>query len=73
MKTSQILNILMAAALVVLSVKLVTDSKEKSADSQSQDGTLETIMTRTSVRDYQDKPKRVAYWEIFCNFVFEQD
>lgn len=56
MKTSQILNILLAVALVILSVKLVTDSKEKSADPQSSDSAIQTIMTRTSIRDYQDKP-----------------
>lgn len=59
MKISQILNLLLAAALVILSIKLVMDNKSAivtDGDSNGTDAVIENIMTRTSIRDYQDKP-----------------
>lgn len=54
MKTSQILNLLLAAALVILSVKLVTDGKgEAGRRVEAGADAVENIMTRTSVRDYE--------------------
>lgn len=58
MNTSQLLNVLLAIALVVLSIKLVTDhsgGKEEANNSQD-NAAMENILTRTSIRDYQDKP-----------------
>ncbi len=57
MKTSQLLIILLAAALVILSVKLVrNNSSSKTEDpADSVNPIMEYILTRTSVRDYQDK------------------
>lgn len=56
MKTSQILNILLAVALVILSIKIFTDNKGDSENSENTGNAMETIMTRVSVRDYQDRP-----------------
>lgn len=56
MKTSQILNILLAVALVILSIKIVIDSKDKADKVVPEEGAIETIMTRTSIRDFQNKP-----------------
>lgn len=57
MKTSQLLNIVLAVALVILSVKLVRDNGNKSEDADmSSSPAMENILTRTSIRDYQDKP-----------------
>ncbi len=56
MKTSQILNILLAVALVILSIKIVIDSKDNADNVVHEEGAIETIMTRTSIRDFQDKP-----------------
>lgn len=56
MKTSEILNILLAAALVLLSIKLVIDKKENPQEAENTEGAIETIMTRTSIRDFKDKP-----------------
>lgn len=58
MKTSQILNILLAAALVILSIKLVIDDKSDPTQIVSTDtsNAIENIMTRTSIRDYTGKP-----------------
>ena len=51
--TSQLLNLLLATALVVLSIKItLTDSKTPSIQN---DTTMETILNRTSVRSYTDK------------------
>lgn len=57
MKTSQLLNILLAVALVVLSVKLVADGKGGDNETATTDSNpaIENIMTRTSIRDYQDR------------------
>ncbi len=57
MKTSQLLNILLAVAVVILSVKLVRDNGSKSEDTgNSSSSVMENILTRTSIRDYQEKP-----------------
>lgn len=57
MKTSQLLNILLAVALVVLSVKLVRDNGAKQDDTNtSNESVMENILTRTSIRDYTDQP-----------------
>lgn len=56
MKTSQILNILLAVALVILSVKLITENKGETIPTETTDNAMENIMTRTSIRDYRDKP-----------------
>lgn len=56
MKTSQILNILLAVALVILSIKIVIDSKDNAYNVVHEEGAIETIMTRTSIRDFQNKP-----------------
>lgn len=57
MKTSQLLNILLAVALVVLSIKIVRDNGSKDeSDTVSGRAAMENIMTRTSIRVYQDKP-----------------
>ncbi len=56
MKTSQILNILLAGALVILSIKIVFDSKKSAENGVPEEGVIETIMTRTSIRDFQNKP-----------------
>lgn len=57
MKTSQLLNILLAVALVVLSVKLVRENGAKQDDANtSNESVMENILTRTSIRDYTDQP-----------------
>lgn len=56
MKTSQLLNILLAAALVLLSVKLVRETPAEAPACDTSEAAIENIMTRTSIRDYQDKP-----------------
>ncbi len=58
MNISQLLNVLLAVALVILSIKIARDSgngkSERSESSAS--SSMENILTRTSIRDYQDKP-----------------
>ena len=54
MKISVILNVLLAAALIVLAVKLFGNKQDASSDSQSV--VMDNILTRTSIRAYQDKP-----------------
>lgn len=57
MRTSRILNLLLAVALVVLSVKLVRDNRDTTEDMNMQNSSvMENILSRTSIRDYQDKP-----------------
>lgn len=51
-KPVYILNLVLAAAVVFLAVKLATGSSSSSAE----DAVLENIATRTSIRKYQDKP-----------------
>lgn len=55
MKTSQILNLLLAAALVILSIKLVMENKTKPEQTEAGTDAIENIMTRTSVRDFTDR------------------
>ena len=62
MNTSNVLNVLLAIALVVLSVKIAFFSENTSTNAfqtanavSSADAVIDNIMTRTSVRDYQDK------------------
>lgn len=50
---AQILNLLLAIALVVLVIKIALIDSEISTTQQ--DTTMETILTRTSVRSYTDK------------------
>lgn len=56
MNISQFLNILLATALVLLSVKTAffTGSESKMADTS--DTVMNNILTRTSIRSYQEKP-----------------
>lgn len=59
MKISPVLNLLLAAALVILSIKLVMDKKTETPDVNAEggnDAVIENIMTRTSIRDYQNTP-----------------
>lgn len=51
--TAQILNLLLATALVVLAIKItLIDTKPSTVQN---DSTMEAILTRTSVRSYTDK------------------
>lgn len=59
MNTSNILNVLLAVALVILSVKIAFfDNNSPSAEAKQQDGNaaIDNIMSRVSVRDYTDQP-----------------
>lgn len=59
MNTSKLINILLAAALVVVSVKLVSNTGKTVASGSTEDSAdvvYQNIMTRTSVRSYLDKP-----------------
>ncbi len=56
MKTSQLLNILLAVALIVVSIKLVRENGDNKTDNSSNSSVMENILTRTSIRAYQDKP-----------------
>lgn len=58
MNTSQTLNILLAVALVLLSVKLAffsSDNGGGKSDDSTATAAMENIMTRTSIRDYEDR------------------
>lgn len=57
MKTSQILNILLAVALVILSIKIVIDSKDKADKVVPEEGAIETIII---LPDFQTVTKMVA-------------
>ena len=50
---AQILNLLLAMALVVLAIKIALINSEKATTQR--DTTMETILTRSSVRSYTDK------------------
>ena len=52
---SQILNLLLAAALVILSVKILFQDKNNNSNNDKTADAMEVIMTRTSVRSYTDK------------------
>ncbi len=59
MKFSYLLNILLAIALVIVSVKLVKDNgsdKNDAAEASTGSSAMDNILTRTSIRDYQDMP-----------------
>jgi len=56
MKKSALLCLLLAAAVCVLSAKLAMGSTGKPNERDMQDSILSNIMTRTSVRQYQDQP-----------------
>ncbi|MEG1998960.1 MAG: nitroreductase family protein, partial [Bacteroidales bacterium] len=58
MDTSKILNLILAVALVVLSVKVTFTETEKTGENIPIDTSaviLDNIMTRTSVRSYTDE------------------
>ena len=57
MNTSHILNLLLAAAIVILSVKVTFLNGNRSASGEKKSGidAIETIMTRVSVRAYTDR------------------
>ncbi len=52
MKTSVILNFVLAIAVVVLSVKVATKQDSESGDVDTEKAVLDNIATRTSIRDY---------------------
>lgn len=52
MKTSVIFNFVLAIAVVVLGVRLLTNGGNSSS---AEEAVLDNIATRTSIRDYQDK------------------
>lgn len=58
MKTSLLLNLLLAVTLVLLSVRIVNDGKSRddSSSDAASETAIENIMSRTSIRDYQDRP-----------------
>lgn len=58
MDTSKVLNLVLAVALVVLSVKITFFDKDKTGETLQADSSsviIDNIMTRTSVRSYTDK------------------
>ncbi len=56
MKPSVFLNIVLAAALVAVSVRWATTGSGESAPAKADSVVYNNIMTRTSVRSYLDKP-----------------
>lgn len=64
MNTSNLLNVLLAIALVILSLKIAFFTSEMKSsdkgDTASASDFLDLIMTRTSIRSYQDKPVEEA-------------
>lgn len=55
MKTANILNIVLALALVFLCVKLAVAGNDKSSAGDGEDIVMNNILARTSVRSFQDK------------------
>ncbi len=60
MKTAYLINVLLAVAVVLLSIRLVTDhagNKESATEATetSEVSAMDNIVTRTSIRDYTDK------------------
>ncbi len=60
MKTSHLLNLLLAVAVVILSVKTAlfgagSDDKDTADGKAAENAVIDNIMTRTSVRAYQDR------------------
>ncbi|WP_455094573.1 nitroreductase family protein [Prevotella koreensis] len=56
MKTSMILNVVLAIALVFLCYMLAVNGNDKGKDVETSEVVLNNILNRTSVRSYQDKP-----------------
>lgn len=56
MNISQFLNILLATALVLLSVKIAFFTGSESTMADTADTVMNNILTRTSIRSYQEKP-----------------
>lgn len=57
MNTSNILNVLLAVALVILSVKIAFfTSNHADVETDTSAAVINNILTRTSIRAYQDKP-----------------
>ena len=59
MNTSTILNVLLAIALVILSIKIAfftTSESKENKNENSASTPIENIMTRTSIRAYTDQP-----------------
>lgn len=59
MNTSKLINIVLAIALVVVSIKFVSNTNQTDSSNKQKDTTdmvYQNIMTRTSVRSYQEKP-----------------
>ncbi len=57
MKASTLLNVVLAAAVVALSVRLaMQNGSGETAGADNADAVYNNIMTRSSVRSYQDKP-----------------
>lgn len=56
MKTSHLLNVLLATALVILFIKVAFFSTDGNSDTQTTEtAVIDNIMTRTSIRAYQDR------------------
>ena len=56
MKISMIINAVLAIALVFLSYKLAVAGKDKGKEQDSSEVVLNTILKRTSIRSYENKP-----------------
>ena len=56
MKISMIINAVLAIALVFLSYKLAVTGKDKGKEQDSSEVVLNTILKRTSIRSYENKP-----------------
>ena len=57
MKTPNLLNFILAVALVILSCKVAfLDKKEDSGNVDASQAAIDNIMTRTSIRAYKDTP-----------------
>lgn len=61
MKTSYLLNVLLATALIILSIKVAFFSAN---DQTAETAVIDNIMTRTSIRAYQDRDVEDAKVEI---------
>lgn len=58
MKYSHLLNVLLALALVILTIKLtfMDSNTQAPANSSQEEAVLDNILTRTSIRQYTDEP-----------------
>ena len=74
METSKVLNLILAVALVVLSVKITFLDSDKgggaaNGECDTAQIVLDNIMTRTSIRDYtQQKVEKEKIERIHCLF-----